>query len=91
MSTKYFGTLFKIESSHDSLKHDVLDGWFYELPVEGKRFEMMYHNEVKGERYVTTSTVQESTKVLTSDLYADHWFTTKHSKYRLVVRDEVRA
>lgn len=80
------GTLTKLESSHNNLRTNFIDGQFKVLPKIGKCFA------IKGEsltpegsfRLVETTVIKE-----VDTLYADqsvYYFTTENSKYKLEVK-----
>lgn len=62
----YYVTLRKIESSHNKLRTDEVEGLAPELPESGKRFFMyadaLELDEVDAKRYVHTSVVQKVVK-----------------------------
>jgi hypothetical protein len=70
--------LTKIQSTHQKLRTDVIEGWCYHLPIVGEAFSI-FSDPLDPEmqvRVVRTSTVV--------DVYVDR-FETLNSTYELVV------
>lgn len=79
----YYCTLKKIESTHNNLRTEVVQGLVPELPVVGKSL-FMYSKEIltpnTNVRHILTSRIKE---VTISDKNGDIVFRTENSLYEL--------
>jgi len=71
----YKCTLIKIESNHNNLRTNEMEGVCTDLPEVGKRFLIFGEGLEFGHRVITTTRVQE---------VEGHVFRTKNSTYELI-------
>jgi hypothetical protein len=80
----YIGTLEKIESTHQNLRTDTVDGSF-DMPIIGKCFLLIGKGLAFGNRFVTTSVVVSLEKISDSEFV----FTTQNSTYKIHIKNVV--
>lgn len=72
--------LTKLNSSHNNLRTDVIEGYTVTLPAEGVEFIMWSEGLEFGTRYVRTTAIQTVERI--DRIYE---FNTLNSKYRLEI------